>query len=69
MKPLTVILSAHPIPASDWKKTGADAMFVKCDGVVRMLDDIVEMLSQRLLHRGKPAARSDKGNDKGKRAG
>lgn len=68
-KPLVVVLSAYPIPAPEWKRTGADAMFMKGSGVVRMLDEIVEMVSRRLLDRGKPAASSPEDDKKGKRAG
>lgn len=42
--PVVVILSAFPIPASDWRKAGADAMFEKGGGVFRLLDDIERLL-------------------------
>jgi len=42
--PITVILSAFPIPAFDWHDAGADAMFVKGGGVSRILDDIEQLL-------------------------
>lgn len=43
-KPVVVILSAHPIPASDWRRAGADAMFIKGGGASRILDEIELML-------------------------
>jgi ActR/RegA family two-component response regulator len=43
--PVVVILSAYPIPATEWRKAGADAMFIKGGGIFRILDDI-----ERLLH-------------------
>lgn len=43
--PVTIILSAFPIPAADWRKAGADAAFMKGGGIFRILDDI-----ERLLH-------------------
>jgi CheY-like chemotaxis protein len=52
-KPLVVILSAYPIPSLEWKKAGADAMFLKGSGIVRMLTDIGQMVSRRLLDREK----------------
>jgi DNA-binding response OmpR family regulator len=45
-RPVVVILSAYPIPVSDWRDAGADAMFVKGGGIFRILDDI-----EKLLHR------------------
>jgi CheY-like chemotaxis protein len=43
--PVVVILSAFPIPATEWRKAGADTMFVKGGGIFHILDDI-----ERLLH-------------------
>jgi CheY-like chemotaxis protein len=43
--PVTVILSAFPIPTEEWRQAGADAAFVKGGGIFRILDDI-----ERLLH-------------------
>jgi len=44
-QPVVVILSAYPIPSSEWRAAGADAMFMKGGGIFRILDDI-----ERLLH-------------------
>lgn len=44
---VVVILSAYPIPVTEWRKAGADAMFMKGGGgIFRILDDI-----EQLLHR------------------
>jgi DNA-binding response OmpR family regulator len=43
---VVVILSAFPIPATEWRNAGADAMYVKGGGIFRILDDI-----EQLLHR------------------
>ncbi len=67
-KPLAVIVSAYPIPSAEWQHTGADGLFLKGDGVRRMLDDITEMVSRRLLQHGKAAASTREDEDK-KRAG
>jgi CheY-like chemotaxis protein len=57
-QPVVVILSAYPIPVTDWRNAGADAMFVKGGGIFRILDDI-----ERLLHthanNGPTASRAD----------
>lgn len=43
-RPVVIILSAYPIPASEWRIAGADAMFMKGGGIFRMLDDIERLL-------------------------
>ncbi len=46
--PVTVILSAFPIPATDWKQAGADALFLKGGaGTSRLLDDVTAMVQHR----------------------
>ncbi len=40
-KPVVIILSAYPIPATDWRKAGAD---MKGGGIFRILDDIERLL-------------------------
>ena len=47
-KPVVIILSAYPIPASDWRNAGADAMFMKGGGIFRVLDDIEGLLRKHL---------------------
>ncbi len=56
-KPVTVILSAFPIPATEWRAAGADAMFLKGCSIGRMLDDIEQLLSNR--RRQQNSARSN----------
>ena len=46
--PVVIILSAYPIPASDWRHAGADAMFMKGGGIFRILDDIEGLLRKHL---------------------
>ncbi len=43
-RPVVILLSAYPIPASEWRKAGADAMFMKGGGIYRMLDDIERLV-------------------------
>jgi CheY-like chemotaxis protein len=45
-RPVVIILSAYPIPVNEWRRAGADAMFMKGGGIFRILDDI-----ERLLHK------------------
>ncbi len=51
-RPVVVILTAYPIPAPEWRASGADAMFIKGGGVGRMLDDLERLI---VMRRGKPA--------------
>jgi CheY-like chemotaxis protein len=55
-RPVVVILTAYPIPKSEWRKAGADATFLKGGGILRILDDI-----ERLLRKPpkQPAARQE----------
>jgi CheY-like chemotaxis protein len=53
-RPVIILLSAYPIPASEWRKAGADAMFMKGGGIYRMLDDIERLVR---THAKLPAAR------------
>lgn len=53
-QPVVVILSAYPIPASEWRNAGADAMFVKGSGSFRFLDEIERLLSAH--HSQQPSA-------------
>lgn len=51
-RPVVILLSAYPIPVSDWRNAGADAMFMKGGGIFRILDDIERLLRTNV----KPAA-------------
>ncbi len=41
---VAVILSAFPIPATEWRPAGADALFMKGGGIARMLEDLKRMV-------------------------
>jgi ActR/RegA family two-component response regulator len=45
--PVIIVLSAYPIPASEWRKAGADAAYMKGGGIFRILDDIERLLIRR----------------------
>jgi DNA-binding response OmpR family regulator len=49
-RPVVIILSAYPIPASEWRNAGADAMFMKGGGIFRILDDVERLLRSRAKH-------------------
>ncbi len=46
--PLVVILSAFPIPANEWRGSGADALFAKGGGSLTMIKEIEAMLNTRV---------------------
>jgi CheY-like chemotaxis protein len=50
-RPVVIILSAFPIPATEWRNAGADAMFMKGGGIFRILDDIERLLQTRAKSR------------------
>lgn len=47
-RPVIAILSAYPIPPSEWRSSGADALFAKGGGTLRMIDELEHMLTSRL---------------------
>jgi CheY-like chemotaxis protein len=53
-RPVIVVLTAFPIPASDWRSAGADALFVKGVGTWRLPEQLTALLKDRELvtHRG-----------------
>ncbi|HVJ04363.1 MAG TPA: response regulator [Candidatus Saccharimonadales bacterium] len=46
-RPVVIILSAYPIPVSEWRNAGADGMFMKGGGIFRILDDIELLLKSK----------------------
>ncbi len=46
-RPVVIILSAYPIPVSEWRGAGADGMFMKGGGIFRILDDIERLLKAK----------------------
>ncbi|MFB3915987.1 MAG: response regulator [Terriglobales bacterium] len=46
-QPVVIILSAFPIPAGEWRNSGADAMFLKGGGVRQMLDELERLIRLR----------------------
>lgn len=46
-RPVVVILTAFPIPSAEWRPSGADALYVKGGGIMRILDDLERLLLAR----------------------
>lgn len=55
--PVIVILSAYPIPATEWRDAGADAMFLKGGGIFKILDDLDQLVRDRA---GNPSPNVDR---------
>jgi CheY-like chemotaxis protein len=45
--PLTVIMTAFPVPASDWKRVGADALLTKGGETLGLTDRLEGLLAAR----------------------
>ena len=50
-QPLTVILTAFPIPASEWKNAGADALLTKGGETLNLSDRIERLLRTKASYR------------------
>jgi DNA-binding NtrC family response regulator len=55
-RPLVVLVTAYPVPASEWRKCGADALYVKGANTMALPEQLKELLSQTT--RSKSAAHS-----------
>lgn len=45
-RPLVVVVTAFPVPAAEWRKTGADALFIKGANTMALSDQLKELLKQ-----------------------
>jgi CheY-like chemotaxis protein len=45
--PIVAILSAFPLPAGEWRRTGADAFLLKAGSIADRLDDFRTMVERR----------------------
>lgn len=45
-RPLVVVVTAFPVPAAEWRKTGADALFIKGANTTALSDQLKELLKQ-----------------------
>lgn len=43
-RPLVVVVTAFPVPAAEWRKTGADALFIKGANTMALSDQLKELL-------------------------
>ncbi len=46
-RPLVIVVTAFPVPSSEWRKTGADALYVKGTSMMALPDQVKELLQQR----------------------
>ena len=45
-RPLVVVVTAYPVPAAEWRKTGADALFIKGANTMALSGQLKELLKQ-----------------------
>lgn len=45
-RPLVIVVTAFPVPASEWRKTGADALYVKGANTMALPEQVKELLKQ-----------------------
>src|SRR5512140_110259 len=45
-RPLVVVVTAFPVPAAEWRKTGADALYVKGANTMALPEQVKELLKQ-----------------------
>jgi CheY-like chemotaxis protein len=48
-RPVIVVLTAFPVPASDWRTAGADALFIKGAGAWELAERLKALLKDREL--------------------
>ncbi len=49
-RPLIVIVTAFPVPASEWKNAGADALFTKGLNTIQLAEKVKGILEHRKTH-------------------
>jgi DNA-binding NtrC family response regulator len=45
-RPLVVVVTAYPVPAAEWRKTGADALFIKGANTLALSEQLKKLLKQ-----------------------
>lgn len=45
-RPLVIVVTAFPVPASEWRKTGADALYVKGTSMMALPEQVKQLLEQ-----------------------
>lgn len=51
-RPLVVIVTAFPVPASEWRRTGADALYVKGSSMMGLPQQVKELLRLKQTRQG-----------------
>lgn len=53
--PLVALVTAYPVPASDWHNAGADVMFTKGTDTIQLASRLQQILESRNSHSGNSA--------------
>jgi CheY-like chemotaxis protein len=57
-RPFVAIVTAFPVPAQEWRRVGADALFTKGTDTLQLATRLNQMLEARKAHLPKAAERS-----------
>lgn len=47
-RPIVVIVTAFPVPSSEWRRTGADALYIKGANTMALPEQLKELLHRKL---------------------
>jgi len=47
-RPIIVIVTAYPVPSAEWRRTGADALYVKGANTMALPEQLKELLHRKL---------------------
>jgi DNA-binding response OmpR family regulator len=47
-RPIIVVVTAFPVPSSEWRRTGADALYVKGANTMALPEQLKELLHRKL---------------------
>ena len=47
-RPIIVIVTAFPVPSSEWRRTGADALYIKGANTMALPEQLKELLHRKL---------------------
>lgn len=47
-RPIIVVITAYPVPSSDWRRIGADALYLKGANTMALPEQLKELLQRKL---------------------
>jgi CheY-like chemotaxis protein len=49
-RPIIVVITAYPVPSSDWRRIGADALYLKGANTMALPEQLKELLKRKLCN-------------------